>query len=115
MMNILIKYIKNLDEKLLRIGVIQKMYNQIINILKQNKISTENIYWQDQSGQCHLNNDEKFEQSIMDCTRNSMRPEDITYYLWILQENKERKFTIIQSLSLMNCVIYILREENNDK
>lgn len=81
------------------------MYGQIINILKQNNIPTENIFYKNDVGSFILNDNESYQEYIA-----GMDSKTQTSYLWILQDKKERKFDIIAQLNLQGIEIYSLKE-----
>lgn len=85
------------------------MYEQIIEILKSNYLPFENIFYQDQFGSWNFNDNEDFDEYILEQTKDEQA------FLWLRQGLKEHKFTIINGLKLNNIIVYILKEETNNE
>lgn len=79
------------------------MYQQIINLLKQNHIPCENIVYTDNFGSIVLNDDENWDEYIISEDKG-------VQYIWFRQADKERNFNILQQLNLNGVFILILKE-----
>ena len=81
------------------------MYEQIVELLKQNHLPSENIFYRDFEGNYIFNNNEEWKEY-------SLVQDNDQAYLWLLQGDKERYFTIIAGAQLPNGILfYTLREE----
>lgn len=85
------------------------MYEQIIQILEKNNLPYKNIFYQDNFGSWIFNNNEDYQEYILDNTQFEGN------YLWILQNDKEQKFNISNVLQINNIIICLLEKVINNE
>ena len=85
------------------------MYEQIIQILEKNYLPSENIFYRDLEGNYIFNDNEEWKEY-------SLVQDNDQAYLWLLQGDNERYFTIIAGAQLPNGILfYTLREEYKEE
>lgn len=81
------------------------IYKELIKLLKYNNLPSENIFYRDPEGNWIFNDNE-------DWIEYSLVQDNDQAYLWLLQGDNERYFTIIAGAQLPNGILfYTLREE----
>ncbi len=83
------------------------MYNQIKQILQQNRIPNENFIYTNEFGQIILNDNEDYDEYVIGDDKGQS-------YIWFLCQDKERTFNIINQLTINGITICPLMETGNE-
>ena len=83
------------------------MYNQIKQILQQNRIPNENFIFTNEFGQIILNDNEDYDEYVIGDDKGQS-------YIWFLYQGKERTFNIINQLNFNGITICPLMETSNE-